>query len=75
MSIIRRTDDAETHVKYTQNDRMRKMRENIYNRFPNFKAFKKFSDALAWETEVWLSDTPDHRIRLNGDKFLEPRMQ
>lgn len=42
--------------------------------FPNFKVFKKFSDALAWDTEVWLSDMPDHMIHLNGDKFLGPRM-
>lgn len=41
--------------------------------FPNFDTYKKFSDQLAWETEVWLSDMPDHMIHLNGDKFLGPR--
>lgn len=40
--------------------------------FPDFKTFKKFADNLAWETEVWLSDMPDHMIHLNGDKFLGP---
>lgn len=41
--------------------------------FLDFKTFKKFSDALAWETEVWIADMPDHMIHLNGDKFLGPR--
>lgn len=41
--------------------------------FPNFKTFKKFSESLAWETEVWLADFPDHMIHLNGDRFLGPR--
>lgn len=41
--------------------------------FPDFSTFKKFSDQLAWETEVWIADMPDHMIHLNGDKFLGPR--
>lgn len=38
--------------------------------FLDFKTFKKFSETLAWETEVWIADMPDHMIHLNGDKFL-----
>lgn len=41
--------------------------------FPDIATYKKFSSELAWETEVWLSDAPDHMIHLNGDKFLGPR--
>lgn len=41
--------------------------------FLDFKTFKKFSDSLAWETEVWIADMPDHMIHLNGDKFIGPR--
>ena len=41
--------------------------------FPDSVTYKKFSTDLAWETEVWLSDEPDHMIHLNGDKFLGPR--
>ena len=41
--------------------------------FLDFSTFKKFSDLLAWETEVWIADMPDHMIHLNGDKFLGPR--
>lgn len=41
--------------------------------FLDFKTFKKFSETLAWETEVWIADMPDHMIHLNGDRFLGPR--
>lgn len=41
--------------------------------FLDFKTFKQFSETLAWETEVWIADMPDHMIHLNGDKFLGPR--
>lgn len=40
--------------------------------FLDFATFKKFSEQLAWETEVWISDMPDHMIHLDGDKFLGP---
>lgn len=41
--------------------------------FLDFATYKKFSDKLAWETEVWIAEMPDHLIHLNGDKFLGPR--
>ena len=41
--------------------------------FLDFKTFNKFSEVLAWETEVWIAAMPDHMIHLNGDKFLGPR--
>ena len=41
--------------------------------FPNAKEFKKHLDDIAWETEVWLSDNPDHMIHFNGDRFIGPR--
>ena len=41
--------------------------------FLDFKTFKHFSEQLAWETEVWIADMPDHMIHLNGDNFLGPR--
>lgn len=43
--------------------------------FLDFKTFKKFSDQLAWETEVWIADMADHMIHLNGDKFIGPRLK
>ena len=41
--------------------------------FPDFKTYKKFSEKLAWETEVWIAEMPEHMIHLDGDKFLGPR--
>ena len=41
--------------------------------FLDFKTYKKFSQDLAWETEVWIAEMPEHMIHLNGDKFLGPR--
>ena len=41
--------------------------------FLNFNTYKRFSSDLAWETEVWIADMPEHMIHLNGNKFLGPR--
>ena len=41
--------------------------------FPDFGEFRKHMKTIAWETEVWLCDTPDHIIHYNGDRFLGPR--
>lgn len=34
--------------------------------------FRKWVSDIAWETEVWVADNPDHLIHFNGDKFLGP---
>lgn len=41
--------------------------------FLDFATFKKFSEQLAWETEVWIADMPDHMIHLNGDKIVRSK--
>lgn len=41
--------------------------------FPDGKTFKRFYEELAWETEVWIADNPDHLIHLNGDRLLGPK--
>ncbi|HSH64460.1 MAG TPA: BsuBI/PstI family type II restriction endonuclease, partial [Bacteroidia bacterium] len=41
--------------------------------FPDFSEFRKHMGNIAWETEVWLSDVPDHMIHFNGDRFMGPR--
>lgn len=48
--------------------------EKIYvTAFSNFKEFKKYSNEIAWETEVWVANVPEHLIHFNGDKFFGPR--
>lgn len=34
--------------------------------------YRKFAKDIAWETEVWIADAPEHMIHFNGDKFLGP---
>lgn len=41
--------------------------------FPDFTEFSNHLKEIAWETEVWLVDMPDHMIHFNGDKFLTPQ--
>jgi type II restriction enzyme len=41
--------------------------------FADIAEFKKHSNNIAWETEVWLMETPDHMIHFNGDRFVGPR--
>ncbi|MCX6160428.1 MAG: BsuBI/PstI family type II restriction endonuclease [Ignavibacteriae bacterium] len=41
--------------------------------FPDFTEFKRHILNIAWETEVWIAETPHHLIHYNGDKFFGPR--
>lgn len=39
--------------------------------FLNKKEFRKWVEKIAWESEVWIADSPEHMIHFNGYKFLE----
>jgi type II restriction enzyme len=41
--------------------------------FPDFAEFRKHMRDIAWDTEIWMSDCPEHMIHFNGDRFLGPR--
>jgi type II restriction enzyme len=41
--------------------------------FPSFQEFKKYAAEIAWETEVWVAEFPDHLLHYNGDRFFGPR--
>ena len=41
--------------------------------FNDFKTFKRFSEVLAWETEVWIADIPKHMVYMGSDKFIGSR--
>lgn len=43
--------------------------------FPDRKTFARFQASVAWETEVWIADEPDHLIHFNGERFLGPYSQ
>ena len=40
--------------------------------FLNKETFRKFTVDIAWESEVWVAENPDHLIHFNGNKFLGP---
>lgn len=40
--------------------------------FTSKSDFKKNVAEIAWESEVWTADNPDHMIHFNGGKFLGP---
>jgi adenine-specific DNA-methyltransferase len=40
--------------------------------FPDSKTYGRYCTAIAWETEVWIADAPDHMIHFNGERFLGP---
>lgn len=40
--------------------------------FPDRKEMRKYLDEIAWETEVWCAEDPDHLIHFNGERFLGP---
>lgn len=43
----------------------------FFTAFENKEAFRRKAKDIAWETEVWIADNPEHLIHFNGYKFLE----
>lgn len=43
----------------------------FFTAFENKEIFKKRAKDIAWETEVWIADCPEHLIHFNGYKFLD----
>lgn len=41
-----------------------------FSAFLTRKEFKKHLDEIAWETEVWIAENPEHMVHFNGPKFL-----
>ena len=41
--------------------------------FPDRTEYRKHVGDIAWETEVWLVEAPNHMIHFDGDRFLGPR--
>lgn len=60
--------------------RVRKLKKQLKNcaaihifvtSFLNKKELRKWVEKIAWESEVWIADNPEHMIHFNGFKFLE----
>lgn len=40
--------------------------------FKNRRTMQTFVSQIAWESEVWIAEDPDHMIHFNGERFLGP---
>ncbi len=40
--------------------------------FMTRQAMVQYLSDIAWETEVWIAETPSHVIYFNGERFLGP---
>lgn len=40
--------------------------------FPNRAVMGRYLGDLAWETEVWVADSPSHLVHFDGERFLGP---
>jgi len=40
--------------------------------FENRRTMQTFVSHIAWESEVWIAEHPDHMIHFNGERFLGP---
>jgi adenine-specific DNA-methyltransferase len=40
--------------------------------FPNRSLMSRYLGEIAWETEVWIADSPSHLIHFNDERFLGP---
>ncbi len=38
----------------------------------NCRTMQPFFSHIAWESEVWIADAPEHMIHFNGGRFLGP---
>lgn len=39
--------------------------------FLNKRKFQNMASCIAWESEVWIAEAPEHMIHFNGSKFLK----
>jgi len=40
--------------------------------FETRRTMQTFVSHIAWESEVWIAEDPDHMIHFNGERFLMP---
>jgi hypothetical protein len=44
----------------------------LFSVFSDGGTYARCAESIAWETNVWIADTPDHMIHYNGERFLGP---
>lgn len=64
--------DGKRHAELSSLFSMSKAGLVFVTAFPDRTMMAKFLPDIAWETEVWIADNPDHLIHFNGTRFLGP---
>lgn len=64
----------ERHLDLAQNASNAKAPIVYVSVFADRTALRQWIAEIAWETEVWLADAPDHIIHFNGDRFMGPHL-
>jgi hypothetical protein len=64
--------DAKRHAELAELFKQSKVGLVYVTAFLDRKTFSKYLREIAWETEVWQADNPDHLIHFNGKRFLGP---
>ncbi|OPX24919.1 MAG: hypothetical protein B1H05_04435 [Candidatus Cloacimonas sp. 4484_140] len=64
-----------SHTRFVQLKKLlnkNKSHKIFISAFPDFKTFLKYAKDIAWDTDIWIADRPEHMIHYNGNKFLKP---
>lgn len=64
--------DGKRHEELTKLFKKAKSGLVFVTAFPDKSTYKKYAADIAWETEVWIADAPEHMIHFNGSRFLGP---
>lgn len=64
--------DGKRHVELTKLFAGAKVGLVYVTAFPSRAVMARYLGEIAWETEVWVADAPDHLIHFNGERFLGP---
>ena len=62
----------EARVRRLQNNLVGCPAETVFfTAFLTKNEFRRWLTSIAWETEVWIADSPEHLVHFNGYKFLQ----
>jgi hypothetical protein len=64
--------DSKRHEELSRLFRTAKIGLVFVTAFPDRATYKRYAADIAWESEVWIADAPEHMIHFNGQRFLGP---
>ncbi len=64
--------DSKRHEELTRLFSKAKMKLIFVTAFPNLAILARYLNDIAWETEVWVAESPSHLIHFDGKRYLSP---